>query len=70
MAHSVLERVLWGYNRRVQVEPRGALLLVCIARVHRVTRAAAHTGLIQGHPPCPAPHHVPLILLRPLVLFA
>ena len=23
--------------------------------MHRVTRAAAHTGLIQGHPPCPAP---------------
>lgn len=31
MAHSVLERVLWGYTRRVQVEPRGALLLACFA---------------------------------------
>jgi hypothetical protein len=26
LAHSVLERVRWGYSRRVQVEPCGALL--------------------------------------------
>lgn len=38
----------------VQQESSGAaLLLACVAYVCRVTRAAAHSGLIQGLPPPP-----------------